>query len=115
MDAVWKNGLSSVREIHDALPSKDRPAYTTVQTMVYRLEVKEAIRRVKKIGNAHLFEAAISRQVTQRHLIDEFISLFGGHSQPLMSRLIETGHLTLVELKEAEQQLRRLQKKEVGE
>jgi predicted transcriptional regulator len=112
MDALWDNGASSVREIQEAFPEKDRPAYTTVQTMVYRLEAKRAIRRVKKIGNAHIFEAAISRTAAHRRLIDELLSFFGGRSQPLMAHLIEAGKLTLDEVKEAEQTLRKLQKKE---
>ena len=112
MDALWDKGASSVREIQEAFPEKDRPAYTTVQTIVYRLEAKRAIRRVKKIGNAHIFEAAISRTAAHRRLIDELLSFFGGRSQPLMAHLIEAGKLTLDEVKEAEQTLRKLQKKE---
>ena len=79
MEALWTGGVSSVREIQEALPAKNRPAYTTVQTMVYRLEAKGAVRRVKKIGNAHVFEAAISRQSAQRRLVDELLSFFGSH------------------------------------
>ena len=112
MEALWTRGASSVREIQEAFPEKDRPAYTTVQTMVYRLETKRAIRRVKKIGNAHIFESAVSRDAAQRRLIDELLSFFGGRSQPLMAHLIEAGKLTLDEVKEAEQALRKLQKKD---
>jgi predicted transcriptional regulator len=112
MDALWSRGAQSVREIQEAFPEDDRPAYTTVQTMVYRLETKKAIRRVKKIGNAHIFEAAISRNAAQRRLIDELLSFFGGSSQPVVAHLIESGNLTLEDVKEAEQTLRRLQKKE---
>jgi predicted transcriptional regulator len=112
MEALWGRGASSVREIQEAFPEKDRPAYTTVQTMVYRLETKRAIRRVKKIGNAHIFEAAVSRSAAHRRLIDELLGFFGGRSQPLMAHLIEAGKLTLDEVKEAEQTLRKLQKKE---
>ena len=112
MSALWSGGAQSVREIQEAFPAKDRPAYTTVQTMVYRLETKQAIRRVKKIGNAHIFEAAISRDAAQRRLIDELLSFFGGRSQPVVAHLIESGNLTLDDVKEAEQTLRRLQKKE---
>jgi len=111
MDALWTHGASSVREIQERFPGKDRPAYTTVQTMVYRLEAKKAVRRVKKIGNAHIFEAAISRNAAQRRLIDELLSFFGGRSQPLMAHLIESGNLTLDDVKEAEQTLRKLGKK----
>ena len=83
MEALWTRGASSVREIQEAFPEKDRPAYTTVQTMVYRLEAKKAIRRVKKIGNAHIFEALVSRTAAQRRLIDELLSFFGGRTQPV--------------------------------
>ena len=112
MEALWTRGASSVREIQEAFPEKDRPAYTTVQTMVYRLETKKAIRRVKKIGNAHIFEAVVSRNAAQRRLIDELLSFFGGRSQPVVAHLIEAGKLTLDEVREAEQTLRKLQKKE---
>ena len=112
MDALWTHGASSVREIQEAFPEKDRPAYTTVQTMVYRLEGKKAIRRVKKIGNAHIFEAAISRHAAQRRLIDDLLSFFGGRPQPVVAHLVETGKLTLDDVQEAEQLIRRLSKKE---
>ena len=112
MDALWTRGALSVREIQEAFAEKNRPAYTTVQTMVYRLEAKKAIRRVKKIGNAHIFEAAITRKATQRRLIDELLSFFGGRTQPVMAHLIESGQLTLDDVKEAEQTLRRLARKD---
>ena len=108
MEALWGHGASSVREIQEAFPEKGRPAYTTVQTMVYRLEAKKAIRRVKKIGNAHIFDALISRGAAQRRLIDELLSLFGGRSQPIVAHLIESGKLTLEDVHEAEKTLRRL-------
>jgi predicted transcriptional regulator len=114
MDALWTHGASSVREIQERFPEKDRPAYTTVQTMVYRLETKKAIRRVKKIGNAHIFEAAISKNAAQRRLIDDLLSFFGGRSQPVMAHLIESGNLTLDDVKEAEQALKKLGKKTRG-
>jgi len=110
MEALWTSGAASVREIQEAFPDKDRPAYTTVQTMVYRLEGKRAVRRVRKIGNAHIFEAAISRSAAHTRLIDELLGFFGGRSQPLMAHLIEAGKITLEEVKEAEQTLRKLQK-----
>ena len=113
MEALWTSGAASVREIQEAFPDKDRPAYTTVQTMVYRLEGKRAVRRVKKIGNAHIFEAAISRNAAHTRLIDELLGFFGGRSQPLMAHLIEAGKITLEEVKEAEQTLRKLQKAKV--
>jgi len=112
MEALWGLGASSVREIQEAFPEKGRPAYTTVQTMVYRLEAKKAVRRVKKIGNAHIFDALISRGAAQRRLIDELLSLFGGRSQPIVARLIESGKLTLDDVQEAEKTLRRLARKD---
>src|SRR5262245_6424864 len=111
MEALWNQGASSVREIQEAFPEKDRPAYTTVQTMVYRLEAKKAIRRVKKIGNAHVFEAIVSRDQAQGRLIDELLSFFGGRSQPVMAHLIEAGKLTMDDVHEAEQTLKRALKK----
>ena len=114
MDALWTQGASSVREIQEQFPEKDRPAYTTVQTMVYRLEGKKAIRRVKKIGNAHIFEAAISRNTAQRRLIDDLLSFFGGRTQPVMAHLIESGQLTLEDVQEAEKALRRLARKDTA-
>lgn len=112
MDALWTRGASSVREIQEAFPERERPAYTTVQTMVYRLETKKAVRRVKKIGNAHIFEALVSRGAAQRRLIDELLGFFGGRSQPVVAHLIETGKLTLEDVQEAEQLLRRQPKKD---
>jgi BlaI family transcriptional regulator, penicillinase repressor len=112
MDAIWRVGPASVREIQEALPAKHRPAYTTVQTMVYRLEAKGAVARVKKIGNAHVFEAAISRESTQRRLIDELLGFFGGKIQPVMAHLVESGRLSLDDVKEAERTLRKLSRKD---
>ena len=114
MDALWSRGASSVREIQEAFPEKGRPAYTTVQTMVYRLETKNAIRRVKKIGNAHIFEALVSRSSAQRRLIDELLAFFGGSSQPVVAHLIESGNLTLDDVKEAEQLLLKLKSGRCG-
>jgi BlaI family transcriptional regulator, penicillinase repressor len=108
MEALWSLGDSSVREIQEALPERNRPAYTTVQTMVYRLEAKKAVRRVKKIGNAHIFAAAISRMAAQRRLVDEFLSFFGGRMQPVMAHLIESGRLSLEDVQEAEKALLKL-------
>jgi BlaI family transcriptional regulator, penicillinase repressor len=112
MEALWSSGPASVREIQESFPEKGRPAYTTVQTLVYRLEAKKAVRRVKKVGNAHIFEAAVSRAGAQHRLIDEFLGFFGGKTQPVMARLIETGRLTLDDVKEAEQLLKELEKKD---
>ena len=107
MRAFWDRGATSIREIQEAFPEKNRPAYTTIQTTVYRLETKKAVRRVKKIGNAHIFEAAISRGAAQRRLIDDLLSFFGGRTQPVMAHLIETGKLTLADVREAEKSLQR--------
>ena len=112
MEALWSKGASSIREIQEAFPERNRPAYTTVQTTVYRMESKKLLRRVKKISNAHIFEAIVSRQAAQGTLIDELLSLFGGRTQPVMAHLIESGKLTLEEVKEAEKALRRLARKE---
>src|SRR5574341_421838 len=108
MDALWTRGALSVREIQEAFPDRDRPAYTTVQTMVYRLEAKKAVRRVKKIGNAHIFEAVVSRNAAQRRLIDDLLSFFGGRTQPVVAHLIEAGKLTLEDVQEAERTLKKL-------
>ena len=114
MEALWSRGASSVREVLEAFPEKGRPAYTTVQTMVYRLEEKGAIRRTKKIGNAHIFEAVISRASAQRRLVDELLAFFGGSSQPVVAHLIESGNLTLDDVKEAEQLLLKLKSGKTG-
>jgi predicted transcriptional regulator len=111
MDALWNLGALPIREIQEAFPEGERPAYTTIQTTVYRLESKGALRRVKKIGNAHIFEAVVSRDAARGRLIDELLGLFGGRTQPVMAHLIETGKLTLDDLQEAEKALRKLSKK----
>ena len=112
METFWTNGACSVREIQEAFPEVGRPAYTTVQTTVYRLERKKALRLVKRISNANIFEAAISRSAAQRRLIDELLVLFGGRGKPVMAHLVESGSLTLNDVKEAERELRKLGKKE---
>lgn len=112
MEALWNNGASSIREIQEAFPEEDRPAYTTIQTTVYRLEAKTAVRRVKKISNAHIFEATISRDAAHGRLIDNLLNIFGGNAQPVMSHLIETGKLTLEDLQEARNTLKELSKKD---
>ena len=114
METLWANGSASIREIQEAFPERTRPAYTTIQTMVYRLEVKKAVRRVKKVGNFHIFKAAVSRNDAQRRLIDDLLALFGGRSQPVMAHLIESGKLTLADVKEAEKLLRRFEKEKLG-
>ena len=112
MEALWSRGASSVREVQETFPEADRPAYTTVQTTMYRLEAKRAIRRVKKISNAHIFEAVVSRAAAQGRLIDELLRVFGGRPQPVMAHLIEAGKLTLDDLREAERTLKRLAARE---
>lgn len=106
MQALWTRGASSVREILESFPAKRRPAYTTIQTVVYRLEAKDAVRRIKKIGNAHIFEAVVSQSSAQRKLVEELLGLFGGKAQPLMSHLIESGRLTLEDIEQARKALR---------
>jgi len=112
MEALWSRDTASIREIQEAFPEKDRPAYTTIQTTVYRLEAKKALRRIKKVGNFHIFQASISRDAVQRRLLDDLLALFGGRSQPVMAHLIESGKLSLEDVKEAEKTLRRLSKEE---
>ena len=111
LEQLWKLGPASVREVQETLPVKNRPAYTTVQTMIYRLEEKGAVRRVKKIGNAHVFEAVVARKDVHHRLIDELLELFGGSAAPVMAHLVESGKLTLEDVREAEQALERKRKK----
>jgi len=115
MRALWDRGPISIREIQETFYESDRPAYTTIQTTVYRLEGKQAVRRVRKIGNAHIFEALVSRRAAGTRLIDELFRLFGGRTQPVMAQLIETGRLTMDDVKEAEATLRKLARKEKPE
>ena len=109
MEVLWSQGARAIREIQEAFPEPGRPAYTTIQTTVYRLEEKGALRRVRKIGNAHIFEAAVARQAAHRRLMDEWLGLFGGRTQPVMAHWIETGQLTLDDIRAAEEELRRHQ------
>jgi len=102
MTALWDLETASVREIQEQLPSQKRPAYTTVQTIVYRLEEKGAVRRLKKIGNAHVFEPVVTRKAAHHRLINELLDLFGGSARPLMAHLVEIGKLTLDDIKELE-------------
>ncbi len=110
MRALWDNGRLSIREIQEFFPERGRPAYTTVQTTVYRLEGKKAVRRVRKISYAHIFEAVLSRGAVQGRFVDDLLNLFGGRTQPVMAHLIETGKLSLEDVKEAEKTLRALKK-----
>ena len=112
MEVLWRQGPSSVREVLDQFPEAGRPAYTTVQTVLYRLEAKKAARRTKKIGNAHIFEAVVSRASAHDRLIDDLLGLFSGRAQPLMAHLIDTGKLTLDDVRAAEKRLQALAGKE---
>ena len=111
LEVLWTKGACSVREIHEGLPAKGRPAFTTVQTVIYRLEKKRAVRCVKRISKANIFEAAISRDDAHTTLVDELLALFGGRPKPVMARLVESGRLTLDDIKEAEEALKKLSKK----
>jgi predicted transcriptional regulator len=111
MEALWRQGASSIREILEAFPVHGRPAYTTIQTTVYRMEGKKALRRVKKISNAHIFEATVSRDAVQGRLVDELIGFFGGRIQPVMAHLVESGKLTLDDVRDAEKALRKAKDK----
>lgn len=111
MESLWTHGPSSVREVQERFPEASRAAYTTIQTMMYRLEAKKAVRRTKKIGNAHIFAAVVSRAAAQRRLIDDFLGLFGGQAQPVMAHLIQTGKFTLDDVREAERLIRDLEEK----
>jgi len=108
LDALWTRGPCSIREIQECFPARKRPAYTTVQTMVYRLEVKKALRRTKKIATAFIFEAAVSREAAERRLVDDLLGLFGGRSRPIVAHLIDSGTLTLEDVREAEKTLLKL-------
>lgn len=112
MESLWTRGESSIREIQESFPAKRRPAYTTIQTTVYRMVTKQAVRRVKKVGNFHIFAASVTRDAAQRRLIDELLDLFGGRSQPVMAHLVESGKLSLDDVKDAEKALKELSRKE---
>jgi len=111
MEALWAKGDSSIRDIQEFFPEKGRPAYTTIQTTLYRMEAKQAVRRAGKVGNFHIFSSTISRDAAQRRLIDDLLGLFGGRTQPVMAHLVESGKLSLEEVKEAERALRGLSKR----
>jgi|ERR1035441_3023626 predicted transcriptional regulator len=108
LEALWAQGKASIREIQEAFPAP-RPAYTTIQTTVYRLEGKKALRRVRKIGNADIFEPLIARDVTRSRLLDEILSFFGGRAQPMMAQLAEAGKLTLADVHELESAIKKLE------
>ena len=106
MNELWTRGALSIREVHEAVVKKDRPAYTTVQTMVYRLETKGALRRTRKIGNAHVFEATTTRASVQTRLLKELLGLFGGSARPVMAHLVEMGKISKEDIDNAQQLLR---------
>ena len=112
MQTLWTKGRSSIRELQEAFPEAERPAYTTVQTVVYRLEFKKAVRRTEKISNAHVFEAMVSRSSAQNRMIDELAALFGGQSLPIVTHLIDSGKLTAEEVREARKVLWNATRKE---
>jgi predicted transcriptional regulator len=114
METLWTKGACSIRELVEAFPERGRPAYTTVQTVVYRLEWKKAIKRSGKAGNAHVFEASVSRNAAQHRLIDDLLGLFGGRALPIVTHLIDSGKLTHEEVREAQKALGELAKKEKG-
>jgi predicted transcriptional regulator len=112
MEVLWAGGELSIREIQERFPGKRVPAYTTIQTTVYRLEAKEVVRRVKKVGNFHVFAASITQKEAQRRIVDDLLSYFGGRSQPVMAHLVESGKLSLEDVKDAERTLKKLSAKE---
>jgi predicted transcriptional regulator len=112
MNVLWERSECSIRDLQEAFPIKKRPAYTTVQTTVYRMEAKNVVRRVRKVGNFHIFAATVSRASAQRRLVDDLLALFGGRTQPVMAHLIESGKLTLDDVRDAERTLKEMQKKE---
>lgn len=112
METLWAGGTFSIREILESLPGKRRPAYTTIQTTVYRMEAKGVVRRVRRIGNVDVFSAAVSREAAERRLIDELLAIFGGRPQSVMAHLVDTGKLTLEDVREAERTLQRHSGKE---
>jgi BlaI family transcriptional regulator, penicillinase repressor len=111
LEALWAHGKASIREIQEAFP-EPRPAYTTIQTTVYRLEGKKAVRRVRKISNAHIFEPIVARDAARHRLLDEILSFFGGRAQPMMAQLAEAGKLTLDDVRELEKTIKKLEKAE---
>jgi BlaI family penicillinase repressor len=110
METLWARNECSIRELQESFPARKRPAYTTVQTTVYRMEAKGIVNRTKKVGNFHVFAPAISRDAAQRRLMDDLLALFGGRGQPVMTHLIESGKLSMEDVKEAERLLRNLSK-----
>jgi BlaI family penicillinase repressor len=114
LEAFWANGKASIREIQEAFP-EPRPAYTTIQTTVYRLEGKKAVRRVRKISNAHIFEPTVPREVARLRLLDEILSFFGGRAQPMMAQLAEAGKLTREDIRELEKTIEKVEEQRKSE
>src|SRR5260370_24676218 len=112
MEKLWDRGQSSIREIQEAFPEKARPGYTTIQMTIYRMEVKKVVRRVKKVGNFHVFDALVSRDAAQQRLVDELLALFGGRTQLVMTHLVKSGKLRLEDVKEPEKELRKLARRD---
>ena len=110
MEKLWTQSPSSIREIQEAFPEKGRPSYTTIQMTIYRMEVKKIVRRVKKVANFHVFEPLISRDAAQQRLVNDLLALFGGRTQLVMTHLVRSGKLSLEDVKEAEKELRKLDK-----
>ncbi len=110
MDVLWSRGDSSIREMQESLPANRVPAYTTIQTTVYRMEARNIVRRVKKVGNFHIFAANLSREDAQRDLVEDLLGIFGGQSQPIMAHLIDSGKLSMEDVREAEKLLREMRK-----
>jgi BlaI family transcriptional regulator, penicillinase repressor len=108
LEILWTHAKASIREIQEAFPDP-RPAYTTIQTTVYRMEGKQAVRRIRKIGNAHIFEPAVAREVARHRLLDEILSLFGGRAQPMMAQLAEAGRITRDDVRELEKTIERIE------
>ena len=114
LEALWTLGKASIREIQEKFP-EPRPAYTTIQTTVYRLESKGAVRRVRKISNAHIFEPLVARDVARHRLLDDILSLFGGRAQPMMAQLAEAGKLTLDDVRELEKTIKTIERQQKAE
>jgi BlaI family penicillinase repressor len=114
LEALWAQGKASIREIQEAFP-EPRPAYTTIQTTVYRLEGKKAVRRVRKISNAHIFEPMVARDVTRHRLLDEILTFFGGRPQPMMAQLVEAGKLTREDVRDLEKMIKKRDRQKKAE
>jgi BlaI family penicillinase repressor len=112
METLWTEGDSSIRAIQQGFPEKGRPSYGTIQTTIYRMEAKKIVRRVGKVGNFHIFQPLVSRDAAQLRLIDEFFAMFGGRSQLVVMHLVKSGRLKLEDVKEAERELKRLERKD---